>query len=116
MDEKNKKRLSKQDIFYMSAITLSVVAIFSLGYFISNLIKFQKPVIVVEKNRQNDNSIEYTKNFKNLQVQVIASVNSDKYHYEHCSGAKRISEKNKIYFKDAAEAEEAGFRLADNCK
>lgn len=106
----------QKNIFTSLIITLSIISIFSLGYFISNLIKFQKPVIVVEKNEQNNDSVEYTKNFKNLQAQVVASVNSDKYHYEHCGGAKRISEKNKIYFKDAAEAEEAGFKLADNCK
>ena len=109
-------KLQKNDIFYALTIALSVVSIFSLGYFISNLLKFQKPAIVVEKIEQINNDIDYTQNTKTLQGAVVASVNSDKYHYEYCSGAKRISEKNKIYFKDAAEAQKAGFKLADNCK
>ena len=101
------------NIFYIFTIALSVVTIFSLGYFISNLVKFQKPSIIVEKT---NTAIDYTRKVQNLQVSVVASVNSDKYHYEHCSGAKRISEKNKIYFENSAEAEKAGFTLANNCK
>ena len=61
----------QKNIFTSLIITLSIISTFSLGYFISNLIKFQKPVIVVEKNEQNNNSIEYTKNFKNLQAHVL---------------------------------------------
>ena len=106
----------QKNIFTSLIITLSIISTFSLGYFISNLIKFQKPVIVVEKIEQINNDIDYTQNTKTLQGAVVASVNSDKYHYEYCSGAKRISEKNKIYFENATEAEEAGFKLADNCK
>jgi len=46
----------------------------------------------------------------------VASRNGEVYHLPHCSGAKRISEANKITFKTKAEAEAAGFRPAANCK
>lgn len=46
----------------------------------------------------------------------VASRNGEVYHLPHCSGAKRISEANKITFKTKAEAEAAGYRPAVNCK
>ena len=48
--------------------------------------------------------------------QVIASSNGRKYHYPHCSGAKQISEANKITFASALDAEASGYTLASNCK
>lgn len=46
---------------------------------------------------------------------VVASKNSTKYHLPWCSGAKRISEANKITFASKAEAEKAGYTAAANC-
>ncbi len=45
----------------------------------------------------------------------VASKNGSVYHLPYCSGAKRISEQNKIVFKTKAEAEAAGLRPAANC-
>ncbi|TAL49071.1 hypothetical protein EPN83_02235 [Patescibacteria group bacterium] len=47
---------------------------------------------------------------------VVASKNSDKYHFPWCSGAKRISAENRIVFSSAEEARKAGFSPAANCK
>jgi len=47
---------------------------------------------------------------------VVASKNSDKYHFPWCSGAKRILEENKIYFASIEEAKAAGYTPAGNCK
>lgn len=47
--------------------------------------------------------------------QVVASKNGVRYYYLHCSGVSRLSEKNKIYFASAAEAESFGLTLAANC-
>lgn len=47
--------------------------------------------------------------------EVVGSKNSTKYHLPWCSGAKRISETNKIVFKTVAEAEAAGYTPAANC-
>ncbi len=46
----------------------------------------------------------------------VASKAGTKYHLPSCSGAKRISEKNKIWFATKVEAEQAGFTPASNCK
>jgi len=47
---------------------------------------------------------------------VIASKNGTKYHFPWCSGAKRISEENKIVFASNTEAKEAGYEPSSNCK
>jgi hypothetical protein len=46
----------------------------------------------------------------------VASKNSTVYHFPWCSGAKRISDSNRITFKTKEEAEQAGYRPAANCK
>lgn len=46
----------------------------------------------------------------------VASKNGQVYHLPHCSGAKNISEANKITFTSKEEAEAAGYRPAANCK
>ena len=51
-----------------------------------------------------------------LDTRVVASKNSDKYHYVWCSGAKRISEANKLWFASAQEAENKCYILAGNCE
>ena len=47
---------------------------------------------------------------------LVASKNGSKYHYPWCSGGKRISEKNKIYFNSVEDARKAGYTPASNCK
>lgn len=46
----------------------------------------------------------------------VASKNGTKYHLPSCSGAKRIKEENKVWFNSKAEAEQAGYEPAKNCK
>ena len=46
---------------------------------------------------------------------VVASKNSDKYHYPWCSGAKRIAEANKRSFASIEDARAAGLTPASNC-
>lgn len=53
---------------------------------------------------------------EDVDVILVASRNSDKYHYTWCSGAERITEENKIYFLSIEEAREAGYTAAQNCK
>jgi hypothetical protein len=47
---------------------------------------------------------------------VVASKNSDKYHYPWCSGAKRIADANKVVYSSPEEARKAGLTPAANCK
>ncbi len=53
---------------------------------------------------------------QNEEVLYVGSKNSDKYHLPWCSGAKRITESNKVFFNSKAEAEAAGYTPAGNCK
>jgi hypothetical protein len=45
----------------------------------------------------------------------VGSKTGKKYHLPSCSGAKRIIDKNKIWFASAIEAEKLGYTPATNC-
>lgn len=62
------------------------------------------------------NSIENSKLEIENSTSVVASKNSTKYHYPHCSGAKRILDANKIIFTSPQAAEASGYTLAANCR
>jgi deoxyribonuclease-1 len=49
-------------------------------------------------------------------AKIIGNKNSKVYHLPGCSSYGRVSEKNQIKFESAAEAEEAGYKLAGNCR
>jgi hypothetical protein len=46
----------------------------------------------------------------------VGSKNGDKYHLPWCSGALRIKEENKVWFRTKEEAEASGYSPASNCK
>lgn len=48
--------------------------------------------------------------------QVVGNRRSHLYHAPHCRGAAATSEKNRVAFKTAAEAEAASYRKARDCK
>lgn len=47
---------------------------------------------------------------------VVGNKNSKIYHNPGCPGYKSVSEKNRVFFKTAADAETAGYKRAKNCK
>lgn len=49
-------------------------------------------------------------------VDIIGNKNSKIYHTPGCSTYNSVSEKNRVFFRSATEAENAGFRRAKNCK
>lgn len=51
-----------------------------------------------------------------LQGAIVASKKGTKYHFPWCPGAQQMSEANKIYFQNEAEARAAGYAPASNCK
>jgi endonuclease YncB( thermonuclease family)/methylphosphotriester-DNA--protein-cysteine methyltransferase len=51
----------------------------------------------------------------NSSLKTIGNKNSKIFHLPGCSGYDRVSEKNRVYFNSAAEAEAAGYRIAKNC-
>jgi endonuclease YncB( thermonuclease family)/methylphosphotriester-DNA--protein-cysteine methyltransferase len=50
------------------------------------------------------------------QESVIGNKNSKKYHLSNCPGYNQVSEKNRVIFKSAEEAEAAGYTKAGNCR
>ncbi|TSC91031.1 MAG: Uncharacterized protein G01um10142_141 [Parcubacteria group bacterium Gr01-1014_2] len=72
-----------------------------------------------EKNLKTDfrtKSIqELDRSPDSIEFRVVASKNSNKYHFLWCPGAKQIKEQNKIYFNTEQEAINAGYILAGNC-
>ena len=52
---------------------------------------------------------------KDPRVVASKASSSKLYHFTYCSGAARISEKNKIYFPSDAAAIAAGYAVAGNC-
>jgi len=54
-------------------------------------------------------------NSTDLTVKIVGNKNSKIFHLPGCSGYDRVSEKNRVYFNNAAEAETAGYRIAKNC-
>ncbi len=49
-------------------------------------------------------------------LRVVGSKNSNKYHFQWCPGAGKISSKNKVVFTSEAAALAAGYVLASNCQ
>lgn len=50
------------------------------------------------------------------QEAIIGNKNSKKYHLSNCPGYNQVSEKNRVIFKSAQEAEAAGYTRAGNCR
>jgi methylphosphotriester-DNA--protein-cysteine methyltransferase len=55
------------------------------------------------------------KNTSNSQEPIIGNKNSKIYHVPGCSSYHSVSEKNRMLFNTAEEAEKAGFRKAKTC-
>lgn len=101
-------------------LTLAAAVFFAGFYTAERIARTQPQPIVVERLPLHENNS--TPKTESTQGQggvtdggVVASVNSEKFHYPWCPGAKQIKEKNKIVFESAAEAISAGFTLAGNC-
>jgi hypothetical protein len=52
----------------------------------------------------------------NSKKMYVASKNGKLYYTVSCSGAKRIADKNKVWFESASEAEKSGYKRASSCK
>ena len=68
------------------------------------------------ESKNTATNVKQTKTVGQIQYEVIASKNSDKYHFSWCPGAGKISKQNKIPFPTEAAALAAGYILAFNCK
>ncbi len=108
--------IERRDIFTILIILLVAFASFGLGR-ISKIESIQEPVrieqtvsVVNAKNGSKQAILDVNDKM------YVASKNGSKYHYPWCSGAKRISDTNKIWFNSTQSAKKAGYTPAGNCK
>jgi hypothetical protein len=94
----------KVEIVLTGTIFLISIISFNLGK-IKALKDFKEPIKIYDNGGDQSN----------IDFQVVASVNSNKYHFPWCSGAGNIKDSNKIVFVNEAAAMAAGYILAGNC-
>jgi len=104
-----KSFLEKEDIFLIILIIFVSISSFGLGRLSkidenSQTIQIKKEILI-DKSKNNQIEGEY-----------LASKNGSKFYLPWCSGAEKISEKNKIWFKTKEEALNRGYLPAKNCK
>jgi len=97
------KKNKAEIVLAVSIILISMIS-FNLG-------KVKAARDLNEKIRIYDSGEETS----NIEFQVVASVNSNKYHFPWCSGTSTIKDSNKIVFENEAAAIAAGYILAGNC-
>jgi hypothetical protein len=92
---------------------------------------------IIQNIKSNDESIQKTSFYKNnitsprlaktsipdntintfpQNKNYVASKNGKLYYTTSCSGVKRLSEKNMIWFSTSTEAENAGYKKSPSCK
>ncbi|MEX2008424.1 MAG: hypothetical protein WD850_02975 [Candidatus Spechtbacterales bacterium] len=101
-------------------LACSAVGIFALGFVAASVAHVEKSPIVVERLTSELYSTAKSNEAQEVNVaertgRVVGSINSDKYHFEYCSGASSIKEDNQVWFASPQEAQEAGYTLAGNC-
>lgn len=105
--------LERQDIFLATLIILVAFASFGLGRL--SKIQIVRTPLKIEQVAQTVAVGEAVGEVKSTGM-YVASKNGTKYHFPWCSGAKSISEANKIWFNSVEEARAAGYTPASNCK
>jgi len=81
-----------------------------------NQVTYVKPIVPVypPKKKKTKKTVVATETPK--EYKYIGSVKSKKYHYLTCKWAQKISPANRVYFKSAKEAREAGYVPCKVCK
>jgi len=109
----------KNDIFTAVVIILIAIVGFGLGR-LSAIYEQKTPINIEYLGGPQENKASATHLSRQDETSgeklYVASKNSDKYHFEWCSGAQRIKEENKIWFSSKEEAESKGFSPAENCE
>lgn len=62
-----------------------------------------------------DDTKSVSSNINDEKGDIVASSRGSKYYYTYCSGAKTLSESNKVYFSSEEEAEANGYSLSSSC-
>lgn len=107
------------------AVGVLLILAMIVSFLLGRLSKDAKNAIIIEPSGGKTNQIEpvaYTiDNVKEQAIKsgidsIVASKRGSKYYFIWCSGAKTLSETNKIYFDSETSAQNAGYSLATNCK
>lgn len=120
MSERIKSFLSDEIYFYTILILLVGVLSFGLGrWSVVTDVSDIKPQVVLTAQpaalvvSDSDNASTQPQTAENSQL--VASKKGTKYHLRTCPGAKQMSDQNKIYFANEAQAKAAGYTRAKNC-
>lgn|SRR3990167_8739233 len=115
-----------RDVLVVVALILSSSAGFGLGY-LAGQGAGQGSGVTIQVVPPSDTTLEVTPQpaaaaaagegagTRVLVGKYVASKNGTKYYLPNCSGAKRISETNKVWFATAAVAVAEGYTPAANC-
>jgi hypothetical protein len=119
--------VEKSKISYLKNLFIpSLIILISLGFFgafrLYKLEKNRKSVeldtshIELRSTHVASTTISHATSTQIRTGKYVASRGGTTYHLPTCSGAKRISEKNKVYFDTKEEAAKFGYKPAKNCK
>ena len=112
-----------RDVLVVVALILSSSAGFGLGYLAGQgagqgsgvTIQVVPPSVTTAQAPQPAAAAGEDAQTRVLVGKYVASKNGTKYYLPNCSGAKRISETNKVWFATAAVAVAEGYTPAANC-
>jgi hypothetical protein len=99
-----------QKYWFIILIIFSVFGAYGLG-FLSLLEKSEKSIFVDKYQKPVFNFNETRIENKN----IVASKSGTKFYYIWCSGSNRIKEENKVFFSTIEEAQNEGYKSAQNC-
>ncbi|MDD5050262.1 MAG: hypothetical protein PHV93_00780 [Candidatus Pacebacteria bacterium] len=106
---------AKERIFVVILIILVGSASFGLGRL--SVSEGEKTPIRIENFASSTSEVVAEGQGSGLSASmVLASKTGTSYYYPTCSGAKRITEKNKITFPSAKEAEAFGLHIGPGCQ
>jgi hypothetical protein len=82
-----------------------------------NTLKLENDNVSIVKEETGDNAkVESDKASPLKEKMYVASKNGKLYYGATCSGAKRISLKNEVWFASREDAEKSGYELSSSCK
>ena len=93
-------------IFIFLIVFLGTILVWGL----LNLYQQKTPELVVEQLQMADIQTSTP-----TPIQIVGNKTSKIYHLPDCPGALKMNESNKIFFASILEAEQAGYRPAQNC-
>ncbi|MBU6321152.1 MAG: hypothetical protein KGI78_02570 [Patescibacteria group bacterium] len=104
-----------KDVLVLAVLVAASLAAFGLGYLAGRDAGESAAPVSIEVTRPEPVAPGATAAAGQGSGAFVASKNGAKYYLPTCSGAKRISDANKVWFASAAAAAAAGYAPAANC-